>query len=175
MEERAHVETNADASAPNCPPSSPAQAAATAARDAFIGRLLAGHFAAYPMTFAAAMAGMSLSIIAQEKKLLAVSVQLEPTSAAQRWLIDEVGLGVVEAASFEVIMLPLGWVLLVIFVVSHVASLPWALAGRRAAADPERRGASLDRARKRWLWASLGTTGAVVLAGAVGWAVILLA
>ena len=143
-------------------------------RDALIGRLVVGHLAAYPATFMAALAGMSLSIIAQKQALLSVAEQLEPANGVQRWLIDRVGLAVVEAASFEIIMRPITWLLLLILFVSHALSIPWALAGRRAALEPGSHDEALKRAQRRWLGATVGLSAVIVVVGVGGWAWILL-
>ncbi len=154
-------------------PSRSAQAASLG-RAALVSRLFAAHMVSYPLMFVAAAAGMSLSIIASGEALLEAAGTGAPTSAVQRWLIAEVGLGVVEAASFEIIMRPLVVVLLVIVVISHGASVPWALAARRAALADDWGGVEVRRARLVWVVASLGVTALVVLAGAVGWVVIVL-
>jgi hypothetical protein len=153
---------------------SSAPQAASLGRAALVSRLIATHLACYPMMFVAAAAGMSLSIIANEGALLQAAETTEPTGGIQGWLISEVGLGVVEAASFEIIMRPVLVVLLVVFLISHAASLPWALAARRAALTDDWGGVAVKRARLRWMGASLGSTALVVVAGAVGWLIILL-
>jgi hypothetical protein len=142
---------------------------------AFVGRFVVAHFACYPMMFWASVAGMSLGIIASTRRLEAVADQIEPANAFQRWLVMRVGLDAAEAASFQIVMTPVAVVLAIIFVVSHVASIPWGLAARRAALYPALGKADVERARRIWLRTSLGVTGLVVLAGAVGWVVILLA
>jgi hypothetical protein len=89
----------------------------------------------------------------------------------QRWLVSSAGLNAEEAAAFEIIMQPVSLVLLFLFVVTHVSSVPWALAARalaKGAGDPDK-----VRARRRlWIVLSGGSTALVVLAGIVGWAVI---
>jgi hypothetical protein len=140
---------------------------------AFVARFVVAHFACYPMMFWASVAGMSLGILLSKEALEAVAEQAAPEGAVQRWLVARVGLDAAEAASFEVVMTPVVVVLAVLFVVSHVASLPWALAARRAALGGD--AAAVERGRRLWLRASLGLTGLVVVAGAVGWAVILTA
>jgi hypothetical protein len=141
---------------------------------AFWGRLGAAHFACYPLLFVAAALGMSLTIVTQGDALTAVQGQLEPATRVQAWLIERVGLGVPEAASFEIIMRPLCYALGAIFVLGHAAALPWALAARRhvlGTADA----AAVGRARRLWLIGSIGPTALVTLAGTVGWLVIFLA
>ena len=144
------------------------------ARAALVSRLFVAHMVCYPMIFVAAAAAMSLSIISQGEALLQAAAITSPSTAVQRWLMAEVGVDVVEAASFEIIMRPVLGVLLAIFVIAHLASVPWALAARRAAFTNDWGGATVRRARLRWAVASLGTTGLVVVAGLVGWLVILL-
>lgn len=142
------------------------------ARSALIGRLLATHFLCYPLMFIGAAAGMSLSIVLQKQSLLAAGATRESESGFQRWLVGEVGLSIADAAVFERIIVPTSIVLAVIFVLAHVASVPWALAARRKVlgrADD----AEVRRARNVWIIASLGGTGLVVLAGLVGWSIIL--
>jgi hypothetical protein len=142
------------------------------ARAAFIGRLLAGHFACYPMMFAASMAAMSLSIIAQRAALFDVQHQLVATSNFQRWLVDRVGLVVSEAASFEIIFRPVTLALVLILVVTHVAAVPWALAARKAELEPEKGKPALEKATRHFLIASAATTGLVVVPGIAGWIII---
>jgi len=148
--------------------------AAGQARAALVSRLFVAHMVCYPMMFLAAAAGMSLSIIVNDEALLAAATTTEPTSGVQRWLINEVALDVVEAASFEIIMRPVVAVLLGVFVVAHVASVPWALAARRAALVDDWGSADVKRARLRWAVVSFGSTALVVVAGLVGWAIIVL-
>lgn len=147
-------------------------ARARAGRGAFMARVAAAHFLCYPMLFWTAIAGMSVPILLREQALLSAAEQTEPIGTFQRWLVAEVGLAAPDAASFDVVMMPLGVVLVLLFVVVHAASLPWARGAMKSAAqgDPshERRG------RRIWLSASLGVAGLVTLAGAVGWARILL-
>jgi hypothetical protein len=143
------------------------------ARSAFIGRLTGAHFLCYPLMFVGAAAGMSLAIVFQAGALMAAELTAEPETAFQRWLVGEVSLGPAEAAAFEVIMKPVAVALAVIFVLAHVAAVPWALAARRKALG-EADAAAVRKARNTWIVASLGTTGVVVIAGIVGWAVILL-
>ena len=147
--------------------------AASLGRAALVSRLFAAHVVSYPLMFVAAAAGMSLSIIANDEALLQVVATMAPTTGIQRWLMAEVGLGMVEAASFEIIMRPVVVVMLAVFVISHAASVPWALAARRAALADDWGGAEIRRARLRWVVLSLGATVLVVLAGAVGWVIIL--
>jgi cytochrome b561 len=128
--------------------------------------LLIAHFASYPMMFAAAVAGMSVSIVAQKTALMAVADQMEATTATQRWLSERIGLGVGDAAAFELIMTPMLVALLVIFVVSHAAALPWARAARDGPPEAE------AKARRGYLVAAVGTTLLVVVAGLVGWVLI---
>ena len=145
-------------------------------RAALMGRLLAGHFACYPMMFAATAATMSLSIILQKERLLELGrvVDAAPGSGFQGWLVDKVGLAVSEAAIFEVIISPIVYLALIIFIATHVASVPWALAARRAALEPEDEDnrSALSRATTRFFIASAGTTGLFVVAGMIGWIII---
>ncbi|MBW2457921.1 MAG: hypothetical protein JRI68_25675 [Deltaproteobacteria bacterium] len=148
--------------------------AASMARAALVSRLFVAHMVCYPMMSVAAAAGMSLSIIANDEALLQAGAITSPATAVQCWLMAEVGLDVVEAASLEIIMEPVLVVLLVVFVIVHAGSVPWALAARRAALTDDWGGATVRRARLRWAVASLGSTLLVVVAGLVGWLVILL-
>ncbi len=143
------------------------------ARGALVGRLLVGHFACYPMMLAASVFAMSLSIVLQRDALVALSnrADLALETYSQRWLVERVGLSVADAVSFELIMRPVMWLLLVIFVVTHAASLPWALAARRAALDEAAKPA-LARATRMFLIAVGVTTGSVMVAGTVGWVII---
>ena len=142
------------------------------ARSALIGRLVAGHFACYPMMVAASIATMSLSIIAQREALLRAELQRQPSTDFQRWVIEQVDLDVVEAVRFELIMSPIVWVLLLIFVATHIATVPWALAARAAVIDPPRGERRLARATRHFFIAGAGTTGLAVAAGVVGWVII---
>lgn len=138
---------------------------------ALVGRLVAAHLLGYPLLFVGAAAGMSLAIVGQKSTLLAAGLATEPANAAQRWLMQSVGLTAADAAVFDVVMRPTGAVLLVVFLLVHVTAVPWALAARRHAlgqAEPD----VVVRERRRWIIASLGATGIVVVAGMVGWAII---
>jgi hypothetical protein len=146
--------------------------ASTRARAALVGRLLAGHFACYPLMFGATVAAMSLSIIAQRDALVVLEGQLVAASDTQRWLIEHVNLAASEAAAFELVMTPLVYGVLLIFVVTHAAAIPWALAARHAALHPEQGTSAYERATRRFLFAAAASTGVFVIAGAVGWIVI---
>ncbi len=115
---------------------------------------------------------MSLSIVLQKEALLAAGLANAPSTGAQRWLMAELGLAVGDAVAFEVIMRPLGLVLLAIFVLAHASSVPWGLAARRHALG-ELPSEAVRRARNLWIVATLGVTGALALAGLGGWLVIL--
>jgi hypothetical protein len=137
------------------------------------GRLALAHLLTYPLLLWVAMATMSLSIVARRAALLAAEGQTEPEGAVQRWLVGRVGLGAAEAASFELIMAPVLVGLAAMAVVTHLAAVPWALAaGRHARGLADE--ASVRRAFRGWLLVSLVPAGVAVLAGLVGWAVIVL-
>ena len=140
-------------------------------RTALVGRLLSAHFLCYPLMFVGAAAGMSLAIVTQKEALYRDGLTQVPQSAFQHWLIERVSLGVGDAAVFERVITPVGWGLAVIFVLAHLAAVPWGLAARRQAlgqAGPE----IVRRARNLWILASLGPTGLLVVAGLVGWSII---
>ena len=69
-------------------------------------------------------------------------------------------------------MSPIVWVLLLIFVATHIATVPWALAARAAVIDPPRGERRLARATRLFFIAGAGTTGLAVAAGVVGWVII---
>lgn len=126
------------------------------------------------MMLAASVFAMSLSIVFQRDDLLAVANRPDPglESQTQRWLVERVGLGVADAISFELIMRPVMVVLLVIFVVTHLASVPWALAARRAALAGDAGKPALARATRHFLIIVGITTGTVLVAGTIGWVII---
>jgi hypothetical protein len=142
------------------------------ARRALIGRLLVGHFASYPMMFFCAASSMSLSIVARGDALEAALAVATPRTGIERWLVAKVGLAPPEAATFVMVMQPVLGVLAVVFVVSHLAAIPWARAAARAAVDEAERAAE-RRGAKRFFATTASATGIVVAVGLVGWIYIL--
>jgi hypothetical protein len=120
----------------------------------------------------AAAMGISLSILAQDEAIRAAAQTTLAASAFQRWLIAQLHMGTGDAAAFERIIVPLGAVLAVVFLLAHVTAVPWALAARREALG--RGGAGHARRwRNVWIVVTLGPVAVLVLAGLVGWVVIL--
>jgi hypothetical protein len=130
---------------------------------ALVGRLAFAHLLAYPLAFVAALAAIAPVIVLRGDALLAAPT--EPEGAFERWLVSSVQVAPAEASSVALVLVPSGVVGLVVFVLAHVAALPWALA----------RAEGLARARRIWLWTSLAPVGAIVLAGAAAWLRIALA
>src|SRR5690606_6637437 len=126
--------------------------------------LLIGHFAAYPMMFLSAAASMSLSIVIRAEAIEAVQTIAAPRTPVEQWLASRVGMGAPEAAAFAIVMEPVLVLLAVLFVVSHLAAIPWAAAARRAAIAPEEKPGE-RRAARRFVAATATTTGVVILAG----------
>ncbi|MCA9623976.1 MAG: hypothetical protein KC731_33365 [Myxococcales bacterium] len=143
------------------------------ARTAAVACLLLGHFASYPALFATAVAGMPLSIILRREALEWVQAQAAPANTTQAWLCERVGLSAAEAASFEIVMTPLAAALVTVILVIHVAAVVWAKATHRARLAQHEAG--VVAARRRFGLSVVGLTALVLLAGAVGWAVILTA
>ena len=140
-----------------------------------MGRLALAHMVAYPLIYVASAAAMPLAIMWREPQLLAVMGQQQPHGAIQQWLVTQLHISAEEAASFEVLMEPIVWLVLLLLVVTHVAAIPWAWAAKNAREQPL---PSLQRreqhARKMWLRASLVPTLVVVVVGALGWLRVML-
>lgn len=108
----------------------------------------AAHVAAYPVAFAAAMAGIPLAMLVRERAVLSASSE----AAAQR-VILETSLAIAATA----------------YVLVHVVAVPWARGAAAALRDPDR---GLERARwgRVFFTASmLVMTAACVLGGLAGW------
>lgn len=133
-----------------------------------VAPLLVGHFASYPLMFLAAASTMSLSIVWRGAALEAAQAVTAPRTGVERWLVAQVGLAPAEAATFVMVMEPVLGVLALIFVVSHLAAIPWARAAARAAADPAAR-LTARRAATRFVATAAGVTGLLVAAGIGGW------
>jgi hypothetical protein len=137
-------------------------------------RLLLAHLLSYPLLFVAAMASLSLAIIRSEHALLAVDDAAVPVSALQRWLVQELGLSLGDAARVGIILRPAGLALGVLLLVTHLGAIPWALCAAREVrsrdtSEAQSAGRRLARARRWWLGSSLGLTALLVLAGIAGW------
>ena len=141
------------------------------AKAALVTRLVIGHFASYPMMLLSAMSTMSLAIIGRSDAIAAIESLAAPRSVVERWLVAEIALSPAEAAAFALVMEPIVYGLAALFALSHLASVPWALAARRAALDEDEKPRE-KRAARLFVALTAGPTGLVVLAGLVGWIVI---
>ena len=115
-------------------------------------RLGAAHFAAYPVAFAAAMAGVPLAMVVRGQAVLTAASE----AAAQR-IIMEVCLGFAA----------------LVYVLVHVVAIPWA---RGAAAVARQEDGAPRRAREGrvfFVTSMLVMSAACVLGGLVGWAWLL--
>ena len=130
------------------------------------------------MLFVVAMATTSLAVIYAADRLLASSGLAPHATGLQAWLVRNVRMSPEDAARFELVLKPMSVGLGLVLLVTHLGAVPWARAAARAAA---RRGATdeaacraeLRRGQRLWLWSSLGTTAALVIAGLGGWLWIL--
>lgn len=91
--------------------------------------LFAGHVMAYPLAFAVAIAAMPWSIVAQADALENVALQMHARGAIETWLVDRLALSIPDAARFHLLMSPIVWLMLAVFVWVHVAALRWGRTG----------------------------------------------
>ena len=123
----------------------------TAARVALLRRaaprLLLAHALAYPQAFAWAMAAIPLSIVAV------------PEAALSDASVDVV---------VQIVLRKLAWPAIGVFVVEHVAALPWAFA-RDAASDGLAGASSVVRARRRFWLATAALFAVALLGGGASW------
>ena len=129
---------------------------------------------AYPMLFVVAMATTSLAVIYAADQLLAPVRTAGQATGLEGWLVRNVHLPAVDAARFVLVLKPMSVGLGLVFLVTHLAAVPWAraaarAAARRGAADEATRRAELHRGYRLWLWSSLATAAALVVAGLGGW------
>lgn len=145
--------------APSPKPKKPAKA--------FWGRFAVGHFAAYPVCFLTAAGALPYAMIVRRAELLNPR-QLGARTKLVADAARDLKLSAVEAAQVELV---LGWALwasLAVFVLMHLATLPWAFGAAKAARHPEQ-----DAAARRGLRIFAGTTATTVvlvaLLGTGGW------
>ncbi|MEM9696832.1 MAG: hypothetical protein AAGA56_30125 [Myxococcota bacterium] len=143
-----------------------------AARGAALTALLVGHFAAYPITFASVAATMSFAIIATAEDLGPLLTLHEPRTPTEAWLVTHASLTPSEAAVLLGVLPPLLPVAVVVFAVSHVTVLPWAVrayrAGLERTGEEDRRRAAREASRW-WVLSVASTAGVLVGLGALGW------
>ncbi len=115
---------------------------------AFWLRLGAAHFAAYPVAFAAAMAGVPLSMVIRGQAVLSAT-----SEAAAQHVILEVCL------VFACAM----------YVAVHLAAIPWARGAAAAARGESGASARARKGRTLFIALMLVMSSACVLGGLIGW------
>jgi hypothetical protein len=133
---------------------------------AALGRLLLGHFVAYPIGFLAAVGAIPIGMLVRERALLGASggARIGIVRDATRKL----GLSAIEAAQVEVLLELSLWVALAVVLAIHAGCVPWAIGAARTARNaadplPERRG------RRAFVIVTLALALLVGLAALAGW------
>lgn len=135
------------------------------ARAAF-GRLVLGHFIAYPVGFLAAMGAMPYAMILRERALNAAAGGA--TSSIVKDVARDMNLNPIEAAQVQILLEFSLWVSLAVLLVIHLAAVPWAIGAARSAkypADPR----PARRGLRAFVVLTATTTSVVALATLAGW------
>ena len=150
----------------------PAKAGKKKAAKAFWGRLAIGHFAAYPVCFLTAAGALPLAMIVKKAALMS-----PPLAGARSSIVSDVArdlkLSAIEAAQVEIVLQFAMWVCLAVFVLIHLAVLPWSFGAAAATRDTEQ--GTLEAKRGLRIFGVTMATIIVLVAvgGTAGWAWIL--
>lgn len=135
---------------------------------AFWGRFAVGHFIAYPVCFLTAAGALPFAMILRHRELLNPG-----RSGARTKLVADAArdlkLSGIEAAQVEIVLEWAMWACLLVFLLLHLAALPWALAAAGAARHPERGEAGVRRGFRIFAGTTATTVVLVALAGTAGW------
>lgn len=135
---------------------------------AFWGRFAAGHFLAYPICFLTSAGALPYAMVLRRDELL------NPGRAGARTKIvadaaRDLKLTAIEAAQVEIVLEWAMWACIVVFVVLHVAALPWSFAAARAARHPEHGEAGVRRGFRMFAGTAATTVVLVAISGTAGW------
>ncbi|HMJ12104.1 MAG TPA: hypothetical protein VK524_11855 [Polyangiaceae bacterium] len=135
---------------------------------AALGPLLIAHALAYPATLLSALACMPLVIAIRTRALMAAG----PDGAVHPMLRDvarDLSLTQVEAAQVQLVLEVALGVALLVFLLVHLAALPWAWAETRAPASGPAEDRDRDRGRRSFAYAFAMLLGALLVLGAGSW------
>lgn len=135
---------------------------------AFWGRFAVGHFLAYPVCFLTAAGALPFAMILRRQELL------NPGRAGARTKLvadaaRDLKLSGIEAAQVELVLEWAMWACLLVFVVLHLAALPWSFAAAEAARHPATGDAGIRRGFRIFAGTAATTVVLVALAGTAGW------
>jgi hypothetical protein len=135
---------------------------------AFWGRFAVGHFVAYPVCFLTAAGSLPFAMVLRRQQLL------NPGRAGARTKLvadaaRDLKLSGVEAAQVEIVLEWAMWACLAVFLLLHLAALPWSFAARDAARHPERGPDGVKRGFRIFAGTTATTVVLVALAGTAGW------
>ena len=135
---------------------------------AFWGRFVVGHFLAYPVCFLTAAGALPYAMILRRNELL------NPGRAGARTQIvadaaRDLKLSAIEAAQVEIVLEWAMWACIAVFVVLHVAALPWSFAAAAAVRHPDPGEKGLKRGFRIFAGTAATTVVLVALSGTAGW------
>lgn len=135
---------------------------------AFWGRFAVGHFLAYPVCFLTAAGALPYAMILRRDELL------NPGRAGARTKIvadaaRDLKLTAIEAAQVEIVLEWAMWACILVFVVLHLAALPWSFAAAAAVRHPEQGAAASKRGFRIFAGTAATTVVLVALSGTAGW------
>ncbi|MFO0571218.1 MAG: hypothetical protein U0263_36650 [Polyangiaceae bacterium] len=135
---------------------------------AFWGRFVLGHFLAYPVCFLTAAGALPYAMVFRHDLLLNPG----RTGARSKLVADaarDLKLSGIEAAQVEIVLEWAMWACIVVFLLLHIAVLPWSFAAARAARSPAEGAAGLRRGIRIFAGTTATTVVLVALAGTAGW------
>jgi hypothetical protein len=137
---------------------------------AALGRVMLGHFIAYPIGFLAAVGALPFGMLVHERALLNASGGA--TSGIVRDVARDLSLSSTEAAQVEILLRFSLWVTLAVMLAIHAASVPWAIGAARSAKRPtDPRPAA--RGRRAFAAVTLVLALLVALGALAGWVWVL--
>ncbi|MBK7578862.1 MAG: hypothetical protein IPI67_01535 [Myxococcales bacterium] len=139
---------------------------------AFWGRFAIGHFVSYPVCFLTAAGALPYVMFLRRAQLLnpgRVGARTKIVADVAR----DLKLSGVEAAQVEIVLEGAMWVCILVFVLLHLAALPWSFAAAAAARRPEAGEGGIRRGSRIFAGTAATTVVLVALAGTAGWIWIL--